>query len=201
MLKVRPPVSEESDIVSELILQSDCGMLPALFGDSVKALLRHLQIAPSNPYSSENALVITDETLSPAVVGALVGSLAEATRNSNLHTAALLFSWYGPGIVARFPRLARAGKALDSLKPDDFYLSHIAVLPGHRGRGAGRELLLAGEEHARQLGARRLVLDVEEHNEGARSFYARLEYRPSSVIRIDLGRRGAFSFRRLIKGL
>jgi ribosomal protein S18 acetylase RimI-like enzyme len=176
-------------------------MLPALFGDNVKALLSHLQTAPSNPYSSENTLVIFDETRSPAVVGALVGSLARVTRRTNLHTAALLFGWYGSGVVARFPRLARAGKALDGLEPDDFYLSHIAILPEHRGRGIGRELFFAGEEHARQQGAHRLVLDVEEHNEGARSFYARLGYRPASVIRINLGRRGVFSFLRSIKGL
>jgi ribosomal protein S18 acetylase RimI-like enzyme len=201
MCTVRSPAPTESGIVAELVLQSDCGMLPALFGDNVRALISHLQAAPSNPYSSENTLVILDESRSPAVVGALVGSIARVIRRTNLHTAALLFRWYGPGCVARFPSLARAGKALDGLEPDDYYLSHIAVLPEHRGRGTGRELLHAGEEHARQQGAHRLVLDVEEHNEGARSFYTRLDYRPASVVRIDLGRRGVFSFVRLIKSL
>jgi ribosomal protein S18 acetylase RimI-like enzyme len=201
MCKVRPPSPTESGIVSELVIQSDCGMLPALFGENVKALIRHLQTAHSNPYSAENTLVILEDARSTAVVGALVGSLASAIRRINLHTAALLFSWYGPGVVARFPRLARAGKALDPLEPDDYYLSHIAVLPEHRGRGFGRELLLAGEEHARQQGAQRLVLDVEEHNQGARAFHAGLAYNPASIIRIDLGRRGAFSFLRMVKNL
>ncbi len=199
MRTVRPPAPTESAIVVELVLQSDCGMLPALFGDDVKALIRHLQTLSSNPYSAENTLVIIDEPRSPAVVGALVGSLARVIRRTNMRTAAHLFRWYGPAVVARFPMLARAGKALEALEPEDYYLSHIAVLPEHRGKGFGRELLMAGEKQARQQGARRLILDVEEHNEAARSFYTRLEYHAASVIRIDLARRGVFSFRRLLK--
>jgi ribosomal protein S18 acetylase RimI-like enzyme len=201
MRTVRPPLPAESSIVADLVLQSDCGMLPALFGDAAKALIGHLQAMPSNPYSAENTLVILDEARSPSVVGALIGSLARALRRTNIRTAALLFGWYGPGVVARFPKLARAGKALDALEPDDYYLSHIAVLAEHRGLGIGKELLDAGEEHARQQGAERLVLDVEEHNKGACSFYTRLGYRPASVISIDPGGRGAFSFLRMVKSL
>ncbi|MGA2642169.1 MAG: GNAT family N-acetyltransferase [Spirochaetia bacterium] len=201
MFTIHPAAPTESGTVSELILQSDCGLLAALFGTTVKSLLSYLQARPGNPYSSTNMLVVSDDDGSRFVIGALVGALAAVTRRSNLRTAALLLAWYGPAVAARFPRLARAGKALDDLRRDDFYLSHIAVLPEHRGRGAGRELLRSGEERARQQGANRLVLDVEEHNDRARSFYARLDYRPASLLRIDLGRRGAFSFVRLFKDL
>ncbi len=201
MHELRRPWPAESGVVSELILQSDCGLLPALFGDGAASLLRRLQAAPSNPYSSEKTLVIA-AGLEPAEVrGALVGSPVATTRAERLRTAALLLAWYGPAVIARLPRLARAGKALDDLRDRDFYLSHIAVLPEHRGRGAGRELLLAGEERAFRGGARRMVLDVEEGAEGALAFYARLGYRLDSRIGIDLGRRGAFGFFRLTKDL
>jgi ribosomal protein S18 acetylase RimI-like enzyme len=201
MFEVRLPLPTECGIVSELILQSDCGLLPELFGDTAAALLSHLQAKRSNPYAAENALVVVDESVVPTVVGALIGSLAAATRSERLRTAALLFRWYGPAALARFPRLARAGKALDDLKAEDFYLSHIAVLSEHRGQGAGRTLLLAGEDRASLRGGRRMVLDVEESNEGACAFYARLGYRPISVLRIDLGPRAAFSFLRFAKDL
>jgi ribosomal protein S18 acetylase RimI-like enzyme len=201
MFTIRPPADSESAAVAELVLQSDCGMLPALFGARVRSVVEYLQHETANPYSSAHTLVIADAARDSTVIGALVGSLAEETRRANLHTAALLFRWYGPAVVARFPRLARAGRALKELEPDDFYLSHIAVLPELRGRGAGRELLLAGETHARRQGAHRLILDVEERNEGARAFYARLGYRTASVLRIDLGRRGEFSFLRMFKDL
>jgi ribosomal protein S18 acetylase RimI-like enzyme len=103
--------------------------------------------------------------------------------------------------MARFPGLLRAGKALDDLRTNDFYLSHIAVVPELRGRGTGSLLLRASEERAKALGAGRVVLDVEEHNERARAFYARLDYQKVSLVRIDLRRMGAFTFLRLGKAL
>jgi ribosomal protein S18 acetylase RimI-like enzyme len=201
MYMVRLPVSSESEVVSELILQSDCGMLPALFGPSVTSLLHHLQHRSDNPYSFTHTLVIAEEAGSRSVVGAMIGSLAAATRRANLRTAGHLFTWYGPALITRFPGLIRAGKALDDLQPHDFYLSHIAVLPEHRGRGAGSRLLGAAEERSKILGARRIVLDVEKHNARAHALYARLGYRQLSLVRIDLRRMGVFTFFRLGKGL
>jgi ribosomal protein S18 acetylase RimI-like enzyme len=198
---VRPPLSGESVDVAELILQSDCGMLSALFGPSVKSLLMYLHERPGNPYSSASSLVVADVEGSRSIIGAMVGSLARATRGANLRTAGQLFRWYGPAVIARLPGLVRAGRSLDGLEPDDFYLSHIAVVPERRGRGAGAYLLRAAEEHARNLGAGRVVLDVEERNARARAFYARLDYREVSPVRIDLRRMGVFSFLRLSKVL
>jgi ribosomal protein S18 acetylase RimI-like enzyme len=199
MCTIRPPAPEESRIVAELVLQSDCGLLPALFGPRVKDLVASLQASRRNPYAGGNTLVVVGDT--GAVVGALVGSRADAARRSELPTAALLLRWYGPAVLGRLPRLGRAGKALADLAPDDYYLSHIAVLPAWQGRGTGRDVLRAGEERARQQGARRVVLDVEEHNDRARAFYAREGYEQASRVLIDLGKSGAFAFRRLAKDL
>lgn len=196
---MRPPLSFESGAVSELILQSDCGLLPALFGGDVAALLDRLQAAPANPYSADKTLVIVDEADAP--IGALVGALASATRAEELRTASLFFSLYGLRAFARFPRLARVGRVLRELRPDDFYLSNIAVTPEHRGCGAGTALLSAGEASAARGGAGRIVLDVEEGNERARAFYGRSGYRFASRVAIDLGRRGSFRFLRLAKDL
>jgi ribosomal protein S18 acetylase RimI-like enzyme len=179
-------------------------MLPALFGPRVQALLGWLLLRQSNPYSSSKTLVITDRLAgggAPPVIGAMVGSVAATARAESLRTAGQLARWYGPAVISRLPRLARAGAAVQSLRPDDFYLSHIAVLPAHRGRGAGAALLGAAEDRARRLEGRRLVLDVEEHNTGARAFYGRMGYRQASTVRIDLGRHGTFSFLRLARDL
>jgi ribosomal protein S18 acetylase RimI-like enzyme len=175
-------------------------MLPALFGGNVRALLERLQIETANPYSATNTLVIIRDSPGAPVVGAMVGSLVGTARRSNIHTAWLLARWYGPAVIARLPLLTRAGKAIEGMAGDDFYVSHIAVMPDSQRRGVGRELLLSGENRARENGARRIVLDVEEHNETARAFYARLGYRPLSPVRVDLGRI-AFCFLRLFKGL
>ena len=45
----------------------------------------------------------------------------------------------------------------------------LAVLPAHRGKGVGRALLSAAEEHARRHGCCRLTLEVLESNSGSSS--------------------------------
>lgn len=205
MFVVRPALPLDANPVSELVLLSDCGLLAALFGPRAAVLIRWLLPRQGNPYSHSNALVITErsggEAASAPVLGAMVGALVSTTHAASLRTAAQLARWYGPAVISRLPRLARAGSAVDRLAPDDFYLSHIAVFPAHQGRGAGAALLRASEDHARSLGARRLVLDVEEDNHGAHAFYARMGYAQDSGIRIHLGRHGTFSFHRLARGL
>jgi ribosomal protein S18 acetylase RimI-like enzyme len=199
MVGIRPPSRDEGPIVAELVLQSDCGMLPALFGPRVRSLVAWLQRFRGNPWSSENTLAIVDEAGS--VVGALIGTRCDIARTSNLPTALLLLRWYGPSLLARLSRLRHAGRALEDLAPDDFYLSHIAVLPTRRDSGFGRALLLEGERRAGRLGCSRVVLDVEEKNEGARTFYDRLGYHRESDVLIDLGKHGSFRFLRLAKEL
>ena len=204
MFVVRSPRPPEAPVVSALVLLSDCGMLPALFGPRAASLLGWLLLRRGNPYSAAHTLVVADSSAGGppgAVIGAMVGAPARTTRAASLRTAAQFARWYGPVFIARLPRLARAGSAVDSVPADHFYLSHIAVQPAHQGRGAGAVLLRAAEDRARLTGCRRLVLDVEEHNRGARGFYARMGYAEDSAVRIDLGRHGLFSFLRLSRGL
>jgi len=47
----------------------------------------------------------------------------------------------------------------------------LAVLPGSRGRGIGRALLVAAEERARARGCAKLTLEVREDNARARGLY------------------------------
>jgi GNAT superfamily N-acetyltransferase len=51
-------------------------------------------------------------------------------------------------------------------------LHDLAVLPAHRGRGAGAALLAAVEDKARALGCCKVTLEVLEHNARARAVYA-----------------------------
>jgi GNAT superfamily N-acetyltransferase len=59
----------------------------------------------------------------------------------------------------------------------------LAVLPPYRGRGIGRALLQAAEEHARLQGCCRLTLEVLESNAGARALYQRFGFDDSIVSR------------------
>ena len=56
----------------------------------------------------------------------------------------------------------------------DFTIEHLHLLPAHRGKGLGRDLLRAGAEAARGEGASSLCLWVFEDNVAAIAFYERL---------------------------
>ncbi len=53
----------------------------------------------------------------------------------------------------------------------------LAVLPAFRGRGVGRALLNAAEEHARTRGCAKLTLEVREDNARARGLYEERGFR------------------------
>jgi len=59
----------------------------------------------------------------------------------------------------------------------------LAVLPQHRGKGAGRALLQAAEDYARRQGCCRLTLEVLESNSGARALYRRFGFDDSTISR------------------
>jgi ribosomal protein S18 acetylase RimI-like enzyme len=64
---------------------------------------------------------------------------------------------------------------LQKPRRDQLYLGHLAVAPGHRGRGIGRQLLDFAQAQARTRGLARILLDVAEDNP-ARRLYDRAGY-------------------------
>ena len=68
-----------------------------------------------------------------------------------------------------------AGMCVVAKEPDksDAWLSAVWVVPEHRGHGVGDALMQAALDHARSLGARRLMLEVAETNLAAQTLYQR----------------------------
>lgn len=61
------------------------------------------------------------------------------------------------------------------------HVADLAVMEGARRVGVGRALMRAAEAWARERGLPVLSLDVWSTNQGARTFYRRLGYRPESL--------------------
>ncbi|MGM9521317.1 MAG: ribosomal protein S18-alanine N-acetyltransferase [Oscillospiraceae bacterium] len=59
---------------------------------------------------------------------------------------------------------------------DDGELFNIAVREGCRGRGIGRKLLKAVLDSAREMGIRRIYLEVRKSNAAARRLYEKLGF-------------------------
>jgi len=59
----------------------------------------------------------------------------------------------------------------------DFFLDEIYITPEARGGGLGHTALAFAEQQAAALGAHRICLEVERHNDRARALYERSGYR------------------------
>ena len=73
------------------------------------------------------------------------------------------------------------GRLFFTMRPGGVWLYEIELEERFRGRGLGREAMLAFEERARELGAAKVTLNVFGGNEIARSLYRSLGYVEESV--------------------
>ena len=64
------------------------------------------------------------------------------------------------------------------------FVADIAVASSHRSQGIGEKLMRAAEEWGRRNGAELVVLEYHNANPRAAEFYARLGYRPASVVAV-----------------
>ena len=73
------------------------------------------------------------------------------------------------------------GRLFFAMRPSGAWLYEIELDEAVRGRGLGREAMLAFEARARELGAEKVSLNVFGGNEIARSLYRSLGYGEESV--------------------
>jgi len=90
-------------------------------------------------------------------------------------------------MASRVPRLFRGGRAAGEPIEAATLLS-IGVLPAHRGRGVGRQVMAACVEGLREMGARRVLLETDAQNAAANAFYVRCGFRLHRETRLEGGR-------------
>lgn len=59
---------------------------------------------------------------------------------------------------------------------EEAHITNIAVLPSHRGKGLGKQLLIASMEVAASFGAEMMTLEVRESNTVAQRMYAETDF-------------------------
>lgn len=118
-------------------------------------------------------------------IGMIAHSTFGETNRSRLRAAfALSKSQFFEQDVSLQARLRLAGGALLKLRPNDFYLSRIAVHEDARGSGVGGFLMSHFELEARRRKCLRLVLEVCSVNEGAVRLYQRQQFEEVDVCRV-----------------
>lgn len=88
-------------------------------------------------------------------------------------------------VLAARDRRRLVGFAIMEFYAVHAHLNLLAVQPGYRRRGVGRQLLEWLEASARTAGIFTVNLELRANNDGARSFYAKLGFR-------ETGRKAAY---------
>ncbi|MFB8277301.1 GNAT family N-acetyltransferase [Nocardia colli] len=104
---------------------------------------------------------------------------AELERGIAATTGAEFTPPRGVLLVARYAGEPAGTAGVRLLDDKTAELSRVFVLPAMRGKGGAELLGTAAEQHARTLGAARIVLDTRRDLVEARALYARLGYAES----------------------
>lgn len=76
---------------------------------------------------------------------------------------------------------------LSDIKEDDLYLAQIAIDPKMRGHGLGKKVILDVIECARFKNFKRVTIDADFRNEGARKLYERIGFKEYNKKRVKIG--------------
>ena len=76
---------------------------------------------------------------------------------------------------------------LSDIEKGDLYLAEIAVDSGLRGQGIGRKVICDVVDYARSKNYKRVTIDADFRNSGAKSLYERLGFRQFDKKRVKIG--------------
>ena len=175
---IRAAKAEDEAVAVELIALSMGAFGDALFGLGDPALHRRAMremLRGSDTRFSLRLCEIAEWEGKP--VGLLLSFAGSQLTRLDIPVVGYFGRLYGMAGTLRF--LARALRFANSTeaKGDEYYVSNLAVLPEHWGRGIGRSLLARAEEKARAAGLAACSLVVEMDNVRARGLYERTGYR------------------------
>ncbi|HML04143.1 MAG TPA: GNAT family N-acetyltransferase [Methanobacterium sp.] len=163
--------------ISELIYETDAETFNFYFQNKEKASKKILELVKrdNNTLGFQNIYVITENNENN-ILGILVAVKSNQTSLINDFRAnfkalnlwdALKFSIFN---LVDLLILAK-------LEDNDLYLASVAVDDSCRGKGIGTLILEKSLELARDMGCKRVVLDVDLKNEGALRLYERFGFK------------------------
>ena len=76
---------------------------------------------------------------------------------------------------------------LCDIEEGDLYLAEIAIDPALRGQGIGRKVVLDVIEYAKSKNYKRVTIDADFRNTGAKSLYERIGFKEFNKKRVKIG--------------
>ncbi len=161
---------EEGLACGRYLDQAAEGFFRILLGKEASSIIARAYLEPNHSYSFENVTFAED---GERLVGMALGYTADAKRkfsDAPIERAAGRRRFR----MNALKTLATPMLRVLNVVPDGyFYLLALAVDEDARGQGVGSLLMGHVEDHAREVGAEKLALDVAATNVGARRLYER----------------------------
>ena len=183
---IRPARPEDAPVVAQLMFYASPNYMLAFFGkteDKAVGVLRRMFSRPRHTTSYTYAFVAEDEG---NVVGSFSGLDGKSWRASTRASWIYGPIWFAVTPPRQIPRMVAAfgdfDKALLPVLDEEYYIEHLAVVLELRGQGIGTQLIEFAESQARAKWLKRVTLDVEVENEGARRLYERMGFQAIKVV-------------------
>lgn len=183
---IRPAQPDDAPAASQLMYYAGPNYILAFFGKTERKAIRGLCRMfplPGHTTSYSYAFVAEDEGKVVGLFSGLDGKTWRASKRASKMYGPLWFvavpPWQIPRMIAAYDDFDRA---MPPVSDEEYYIEHLAVLPERRGQGIGRQLMEFAENQARARGLKRVVLDVEIENEGARRLYEHLGFQIAKLV-------------------
>ena len=193
-IQVRAARPEDAHHVARLVLLSAAELLPGIFGPGIQRALADMAAGRGTLFSHQHAWIAEEDA---EVRGMLLGYSGAVKAAQDPRTGLALLGSLRAEMIRRLPNLLRMQSAIGHIGREEYYLSNVAVYPGHQGKGIGSLLVGRARQEAQRAGLSFLVLDVETDNPGAQRLYQRLGFRVVSRTPELVVRGHPFSFLRM----
>ncbi len=164
-IEIRQATAMDSRIIAEaftMALGED--VTKEFCGEDYIPVLEEIVKQEDTQYSYRNAFIAESDG---KAVGAIIGYDGKLLKPLRAKTLDIIHK-YNPKLEV----------TEDETEAGEFYLDSIGVIPGHRGEGIGRKLLLAMRDRAFAQGFDRVGLLVDFNNPDAERLYRSLGFEP-----------------------
>lgn len=200
---IRPFKSEDYDAATAILLQSFKTKFTALTSLNDEDLFGFLKLMNIDTSIPREGLFVAEEK--GTVQGIVYLRWKDQTLPIDLPEVDLFKAILEFGLINVLRFLIGMTILEEELPSTDCYIEHIAVSADARGKGVGTQLMVFGEQFAKQQGFKRFTLNVTARNEKAVKLYKHLGFNITNTInswlsRVILKEKTFFFMSKILKG-